>query len=156
MGHPVIIVPTPSSVRSSMSNEWFCLPSIIWAACTPWAMHLTQQSTLQISARLSIEMQSCPYRCVTWTTKHCLPAYFEGLLRRIIWIQASQYERSIPSLRTIQSANCKAGNSNADIMQPRSTTTNSSTALKLKDRWPISNWQSDLLEQLQGYCRHDT
>ncbi len=49
LGYPVIIVPTPSSVSSSMSKEWFCRPSIICVVCTPCAMHLTQQSTLQIS-----------------------------------------------------------------------------------------------------------
>mmetsp|Transcript_8066 Transcript_8066/g.24146 ORF Transcript_8066/g.24146 Transcript_8066/m.24146 type:complete len:200 (+) Transcript_8066:942-1541(+) len=42
------MVPTPSSVRISCSSEWGCLPSMMCAAWTPWAMERTQHWTLGI------------------------------------------------------------------------------------------------------------
>jgi len=42
---PTIMVPTPSSVSSSMSSECGCLPSMMCVARTPWARHRIQHST---------------------------------------------------------------------------------------------------------------
>ena len=41
---PVIIVPTPESVSSSMSSECGCRPSMMCVALTPWLSDRTQQS----------------------------------------------------------------------------------------------------------------
>lgn len=42
---PVIMVPTPSSVRSSISSECGWRPSMMWVALTPWLSDRMQQST---------------------------------------------------------------------------------------------------------------
>ena len=48
LGQPVIMVPTPSSVSSSISSECGCRPSMMCVALTPWLSERTQQSILGI------------------------------------------------------------------------------------------------------------
>jgi hypothetical protein len=63
---PVIMVPTPSSVSSSMSSECCCRPSIMCVAFTPCARQRVQHSTLHAYSnhgeQENADRQGLPFR----------------------------------------------------------------------------------------------